>query len=259
MVPRPERVALLPSRGVSPPRASSRRRTSSVSALARSTSSPPAASSAPPPPRSRKDAAAAGGPEPVRLTVGEEPGLDGLVEALASAGYERVDRVDERGQFAVRGGIVDIFPRRAASRCASSSSATRSSRCGLLAVHPAGASPVDDAMSIQRSSAVARASTRGGAHAWEDEGPHRERRSRPTSCAGRQASRLRLAAGRRARRVGGGGPRSDRARRRDRARPVPAGPGIPVRSAAACDRRAGPRRGGERARRASSGRAIASS
>ena len=49
-------------------------------------------------------------PRPVRLVIGEEPGLDGLAEALASAGYERVDRVDERGQFAVRGGIVDVFP-----------------------------------------------------------------------------------------------------------------------------------------------------
>jgi transcription-repair coupling factor (superfamily II helicase) len=47
---------------------------------------------------------------PVRLRVGDEPGMDGLAEALADAGYERVDRVDERGQFAVRGGIVDVFP-----------------------------------------------------------------------------------------------------------------------------------------------------
>ena len=46
----------------------------------------------------------------MRLDVGDEPGLDGLAEALSSAGYERVDRVDERGQFAVRGGIVDVFP-----------------------------------------------------------------------------------------------------------------------------------------------------
>src|SRR5205814_8039258 len=29
---------------------------------------------------------------------------------LALAGYERVDRVEERGQFVVRGGIVDVFP-----------------------------------------------------------------------------------------------------------------------------------------------------
>ena len=42
--------------------------------------------------------------------VGEEPGIDGLAEHLALAGYERVDRVEERGQFAVRGGLVDVFP-----------------------------------------------------------------------------------------------------------------------------------------------------
>ncbi len=49
-------------------------------------------------------------PAPIELRVGDEPGVDGLAEALALAGYERVDRVDERGQFAVRGGIVDVFP-----------------------------------------------------------------------------------------------------------------------------------------------------
>jgi transcription-repair coupling factor (superfamily II helicase) len=49
-------------------------------------------------------------PLPVHLHVGDEPGLDGLATALALAGYERVDRVEERGQFAVRGGIVDVFP-----------------------------------------------------------------------------------------------------------------------------------------------------
>jgi transcription-repair coupling factor (superfamily II helicase) len=47
---------------------------------------------------------------PVRLQVGAEPGLDGLAESLALAGYERVERAEERGQFAVRGGIVDVFP-----------------------------------------------------------------------------------------------------------------------------------------------------
>jgi transcription-repair coupling factor (superfamily II helicase) len=49
-------------------------------------------------------------PRPLTLRVGDEPGVDGLAEHLALAGYERVDRVDERGQFAVRGGIVDVFP-----------------------------------------------------------------------------------------------------------------------------------------------------
>ncbi len=45
----------------------------------------------------------------LRLAPGDEPGVDGIAEALALAGYERVDRVEERGQFAVRGGIVDVF------------------------------------------------------------------------------------------------------------------------------------------------------
>jgi transcription-repair coupling factor (superfamily II helicase) len=49
-------------------------------------------------------------PAPIRFAVGDEPGLDGLVEALALAGYERAERVEERGQVAVRGGLVDVFP-----------------------------------------------------------------------------------------------------------------------------------------------------
>ncbi len=49
-------------------------------------------------------------PPVIRLAVGQEPGVDGLASALAQAGYERVERVEERGQFAVRGGIVDVFP-----------------------------------------------------------------------------------------------------------------------------------------------------
>jgi transcription-repair coupling factor (superfamily II helicase) len=49
-------------------------------------------------------------PVPLELRLGDEPGVDGLAEQLALAGYERVDRVDERGHFAVRGGIVDVFP-----------------------------------------------------------------------------------------------------------------------------------------------------
>ncbi|HYZ19560.1 MAG TPA: CarD family transcriptional regulator, partial [Gaiellaceae bacterium] len=49
-------------------------------------------------------------PEPIRLAAGDEPGTEGLAANLALAGYERVEQVDERGQFAVRGGIVDVFP-----------------------------------------------------------------------------------------------------------------------------------------------------
>jgi len=49
-------------------------------------------------------------PDVVRIRTGDEPGIDGLVEALALAGYERVERAEERGQIAVRGGLVDVFP-----------------------------------------------------------------------------------------------------------------------------------------------------
>src|SRR5204863_8459926 len=49
-------------------------------------------------------------PQPIRIAPGEEVSLEQLAESLALAGYERVDRADERGQFAVRGGLVDVFP-----------------------------------------------------------------------------------------------------------------------------------------------------
>ncbi len=53
--------------------------------------------------------AAAAGPVPVRVRVGEEIEFDRLLEKLAAAGYERADSVEERGQFSVRGGLVDVF------------------------------------------------------------------------------------------------------------------------------------------------------
>ncbi|MGH3016991.1 MAG: transcription-repair coupling factor [Gaiellaceae bacterium] len=46
---------------------------------------------------------------PVEIAVGQASGLEKLAEALVLAGYERVERVEERGQIAVRGGILDIF------------------------------------------------------------------------------------------------------------------------------------------------------
>ncbi|MCI2238410.1 transcription-repair coupling factor [Paenibacillus sp. TRM 82003] len=48
--------------------------------------------------------------EPVRLRAGDEIGLDATVEALVGAAYARVDMVERRGEFAVRGGILDVFP-----------------------------------------------------------------------------------------------------------------------------------------------------
>ncbi|RIK11978.1 MAG: transcription-repair coupling factor, partial [Acidobacteria bacterium] len=48
--------------------------------------------------------------EPVRLRAGEERPLSEVVDALAAAAYTRTDMVERRGEFAVRGGILDVFP-----------------------------------------------------------------------------------------------------------------------------------------------------
>ncbi len=47
---------------------------------------------------------------PVALRVGDERPLDEVVSALAGAAYVRTDMVERRGEFAVRGGILDVFP-----------------------------------------------------------------------------------------------------------------------------------------------------
>src|SRR3954452_3003648 len=47
---------------------------------------------------------------PVRLHSGDDAGLEETVEALAAAAYTRTDMVERRGDFAVRGGILDVFP-----------------------------------------------------------------------------------------------------------------------------------------------------
>ena len=93
-------------------RASSRRRTSSASGRARSTCSPAAGSSARrrsrspsrlPPPAAR--------PEPIDARRGRRARASRRSPSSSrSPGYERVERVEERGQFAVRGGLVDVFP-----------------------------------------------------------------------------------------------------------------------------------------------------
>ena len=106
-----EPVALLPSRGVRwgsglepPPHlVGERARALDVLAAGGLVCASAAALAEPlPPPQAR--------PEPIELAPGATVGLDELAERLALAGYERVDRVQERGQFAVRGGLVDVFP-----------------------------------------------------------------------------------------------------------------------------------------------------
>ncbi|GAB4278172.1 MAG: transcription-repair coupling factor [Coriobacteriia bacterium] len=51
--------------------------------------------------------------DPVRLHAGGTADLTAVTESLAHMGYERVDRATDRGQFAVRGGVLDVFPAQA--------------------------------------------------------------------------------------------------------------------------------------------------
>jgi transcription-repair coupling factor (superfamily II helicase) len=106
-----ERVALLPSRGVrvgsglEPPPHLVGERARALALLAEGgLVCASALALAEPVPRQEDRPAA------VRVALGDEPGLEGLAESLSLAGYERVERVEERGQLAVRGGIVDVFP-----------------------------------------------------------------------------------------------------------------------------------------------------
>ncbi|MTE19385.1 transcription-repair coupling factor [Streptomyces sp. TRM43335] len=48
--------------------------------------------------------------EPVSLRPGLRADMDEVVAALAAAAYARVELVEKRGEFAVRGGILDVFP-----------------------------------------------------------------------------------------------------------------------------------------------------
>jgi transcription-repair coupling factor (superfamily II helicase) len=49
-------------------------------------------------------------PEPLRVAVGDELPVEHLLERLVALGYERTDQVEERGEVAVRGGLLDVYP-----------------------------------------------------------------------------------------------------------------------------------------------------
>lgn len=48
--------------------------------------------------------------EPVTLSVGAEVEFEDVIARLVELAYTRVDMVGRRGEFAVRGGILDVFP-----------------------------------------------------------------------------------------------------------------------------------------------------
>ena len=107
----PAHVALLPSRGVrpdsglEPPAHLVGERSRALTILGQGglvLASARAVAEGMPPPDAR--------PTPIRLAQGDELDLEELGETLVLAGYERVERVEERGQIAIRGGLVDVFP-----------------------------------------------------------------------------------------------------------------------------------------------------
>ncbi len=48
--------------------------------------------------------------EPLALARGRELSLDAIADRLVELGYVRADVVEHRGEFAVRGGVLDVFP-----------------------------------------------------------------------------------------------------------------------------------------------------
>ncbi|TNC29763.1 transcription-repair coupling factor [Amycolatopsis alkalitolerans] len=48
--------------------------------------------------------------KPLDLVVGEDNDFEGVLDRLVVLAYTRVDMVEKRGEFAVRGGILDVFP-----------------------------------------------------------------------------------------------------------------------------------------------------
>jgi transcription-repair coupling factor (superfamily II helicase) len=48
--------------------------------------------------------------EPVEIEIGQRRDRDELVSSLVNVGYRREDQVEHRGEVAVRGSIVDVFP-----------------------------------------------------------------------------------------------------------------------------------------------------
>jgi len=49
-------------------------------------------------------------PRPLELVPGEEVSFDEAIVRLAALGYERVEQVRGRGEYAVRGGLIDTYP-----------------------------------------------------------------------------------------------------------------------------------------------------
>ena len=49
-------------------------------------------------------------PDPVQITAGEHTPIEQVLSRLIALGYERTAQVEERGEVAVRGGLIDVYP-----------------------------------------------------------------------------------------------------------------------------------------------------
>jgi transcription-repair coupling factor (superfamily II helicase) len=110
----PERVALLPAwealpyEGISPSPEVAARRANAVQRLREAKG--PFALVAPALAAMQGLIPTLGAVAPVELVAGRELPPDELAERLVELGYSRADVVEHRGEFAVRGGVVDVFP-----------------------------------------------------------------------------------------------------------------------------------------------------
>ncbi|HXR14051.1 MAG TPA: CarD family transcriptional regulator, partial [Solirubrobacteraceae bacterium] len=108
----PRRVRFYPSRGVTyeshlaPPPHLVGLRIAALDALA---SGPPAVLVVSAPALSEKVPDPALRPRSFALAVGDLLDLDECAQTLVEMGYERVSQVEDRGQFAMRGGLLDLF------------------------------------------------------------------------------------------------------------------------------------------------------
>ena len=115
---RPRAVRFYPSRGVAyeshltpPPHLVGLRVAALDALLDRSAGAGGARSSSSPPSRCRRRCPTRRCARTAsRFAVGELLDLDEAAADLVAAGYERVDQVEDRGQFAVRGGLLDVYP-----------------------------------------------------------------------------------------------------------------------------------------------------
>src|SRR5262245_42149978 len=108
----PRRVSLYPSRGttyeshIDPPPHLAGLRVAAMNALSEPSSVVVASAIA----LAEKVPDPALRPETLALHRGESVDVEDVTLLLADSGYERMDQVEERGQFAVRGGILDVYP-----------------------------------------------------------------------------------------------------------------------------------------------------